>query len=68
MDCEGCEFDIVRTAEPGLLRRFGTIVGEYHGGEGRRIEELTEQLMAAGFRCQVRGDEVLGTFVARREG
>lgn len=67
MDCEGSEFDIVRSAKPDLLRRFGTIVGEYHGGEGRRIEELTERLTGAGFRCQVRGDERLGTFVARRE-
>jgi len=67
MDCEGSEFDIVRSANPGLLRRFGTILGEYHGGEGRRIEELTAQLTAAGFRCQVRGDEKLGTFIARRD-
>ena len=67
MDCEGSEFDIVRSAKPSLLRRFGTIVGEYHGGEGRRVEELTELLLAAGFRCEVRGNERLGTFVARRE-
>ncbi len=34
LDCEGCEYSVLGTAEADLLKRLRFIVGEYHGFDG----------------------------------
>lgn len=34
LDCEGCEYSVLGTAEPDVLERLRFIVGEYHGFDG----------------------------------
>ncbi len=43
MDCEGCEYEVIRTASPDAILRFTHIMGEYHYGPlslKRRFESL----------------------------
>lgn len=51
LDCEGAEYDILLGADRGLLRRFSTIMLEYHYG----YENLLEKLKSAGFEVKLCG-------------
>lgn len=45
IDCEGAEYEILLSADNKLLRRFSTIVVEYHHG----CKNIIEKLESAGF-------------------
>lgn len=69
LDCEGAEYDILRSGHPAVLQRVGAVVGEYHLSSGRRAEELADLLREAGFSVTIsppRGDA--GLFLAVRDG
>jgi FkbM family methyltransferase len=46
IDCEGYEYEIIENASTSLLRKFRTIVMEYHYG----FRELENKLIEAGFK------------------
>lgn len=50
MDCEGAEMAAILSADRPTLRRFRTIIIEFHEFSGHRIGDLTSHLQAAGFR------------------
>jgi hypothetical protein len=45
IDCEGCEYDLLRIADNDTLRRFNQIIIEYHYG----YRELINKLKKTGF-------------------
>ncbi len=45
LDCEGCEYEAILSAEPAILRHFERIVIEFHHGG----TTLRDKLMLAGF-------------------
>jgi FkbM family methyltransferase len=66
MDCEGAEYEIIRSMGSELLLRVKAVVGEYHPLSGHSPEELEHDLRAAGFSCTFRGSAEIGTFIAIR--
>ena len=40
VDCEGCEYDLLRTADINAIRRFSKIMIEYHYGYKELIKRL----------------------------
>ncbi|GAB6944287.1 FkbM family methyltransferase [Vulcanisaeta sp. JCM 14467] len=40
MDCEGCEYEVINSAEPETLRAFGQIIIEYHKGSEPIVTRL----------------------------
>ena len=76
IDCEGAEYEILKSVSPGTLLRVEKIVGEYHPcpGEfvGQSSEELLGELLGAhGFTdlaIQPFGGDSGGIFHARRPG
>lgn len=49
IDCEGCEYDIIRFSDNSTLRLFEEIVIEYHFG----VKSLYEKLISAGFKIHL---------------
>ena len=49
MDCEGCEYESILSAEKNTLKRFSHIIIEYHHG----YKDLKEKLQRSGFRVSV---------------
>jgi FkbM family methyltransferase len=67
LDCEGAEFEILRSTEPSVLRSVRAIVGEFHASHGQR-RDLEHALIRSGFDCRFQGREDFGLFSAvRRE-
>jgi len=66
LDCEGAEYEILLSAPQALLRRIGTIVGEYHAVDGHRPEELVNCLERSGFVVNVAAKGEQGLFLATR--
>jgi FkbM family methyltransferase len=51
IDCEGCEYEIVLSADSRILKRFSDIHIEYHYG----YREIKEKLVKSGFSVDVTG-------------
>ena len=69
LDCEGAEFSILASAEPEVLDRVHTIIGEYHQFQGNNVADLKAELESRGFDVDViphPRELTLGRFVARR--
>ena len=66
IDCEGCEYDLLRIADNDTLRRFNQIIIEYHYG----YRELINKLKKTGFRTKytiprhIRNGMILGYIYA----
>jgi hypothetical protein len=75
LDCEGAEFDILRSMSPELSRQVNKIILEYHTLPHRdkqeQSRELVERLLQLGYTIDAYTD-VLGTYWgtirARRAG
>jgi hypothetical protein len=65
LDCEGCEYEVLKTAQPETLTRVGAIVGEWHAFDGSGPEALVAPLSRAGFDVSLSGAPPLGLFKAR---
>jgi len=63
MDCEGCEYEVLKSAGHDLLARFRRIVLEYHDGP----QDLPGILKSAGFSVSYAGSGV-GILSAERPG
>jgi len=48
MDCEGCEYDSILNADDEILKKFSTIIIEYHYG----YQNLVEKLENCGFQVK----------------
>jgi FkbM family methyltransferase len=69
-NCEGAEYDILLSAEPGLLSRIGFMIVLYHGGEAGkgRFDALTGKLRNAGYVLAFRKQSAdRGWIVASRD-
>lgn len=69
LDCEGAEYETLLSVDPAVLRRIGTIVGEYHQVDKYEPSDLKRRLEDCGFEVQMRPhprDPTLGRFIARR--
>lgn len=53
IDCEGCEYPLLRTASPPALTHIKKISMEYHEFGGMKKETIQSQLENAGFRVQI---------------
>jgi len=62
MDCEGCEYEVLRSASSDLLARFRGIVLEYHDGP----QDLPGILKSAGFSVSCSKESGLGILRAER--
>ncbi|MFP3137988.1 MAG: FkbM family methyltransferase [Nitrososphaeria archaeon] len=62
MDCEGCEYEVLRSAGPDLLARFRRIILEYHDGP----RDLPDILGSAGFSVSCSRESGLGILRAER--
>ena len=40
MDCEGCEYDSILNTDDEILKKFSTIILEYHYGYQNLVEKL----------------------------
>jgi FkbM family methyltransferase len=49
MDCEGCEYDAILSADRNVLQRFSHILVEYHHG----YQNLREKFLLAGFHISI---------------
>jgi len=69
VDCEGCEYDLLRTADINVMRRFSKIMIEYHYG----YKELIKRLKNSGFGTRhtipkhMKNGMILGYVYAWRE-
>lgn len=65
MDCEGCEYEVLRGAAPPVMARIQSIVLEYHNGP----QDLPTVLERAGFDVKppMRSGRHLGLLRAKRE-
>ena len=61
LDCEGCEYDVIRTAPENLLRRVQHITMEFHSG----IQDLPTLLARSGFLVTFQPN-VVGMINAKR--
>ena len=67
LDCEGAEFEILRSCEASVLRSIRAIVGEFHTSHGDP-RDLEDVLMGSGFDCRFQEPDGSGLFSAvRRE-
>ena len=48
MDCEGCEYDSILKTDNEIMRKFSTIIIEYHYG----YQNLVEKLESCGFQVE----------------
>jgi len=62
MDCEGCEYEVLRSGSSDLLARFRRIVLEYHDGP----RDLPGILGSAGFSVSCSKESGLGILRAER--
>lgn len=53
IDCEGCEYPLLRTTSPLALTHIKKISMEYHEFGGMKKETIQSQLENAGFRVQI---------------
>jgi len=53
LDCEGCEFEILRHTEAAYWQRIERVAIEYHESADRRVDELISILKQHGFRVKV---------------
>lgn len=56
MDCEGCEYNIILTAD---LTQFNDIILEYHNVEGHTPQELVNKLEQEGFTVKQFPDRLI---------
>lgn len=64
MDCEGCEYDTIKSASEETLKKFSQIQIEYHLG----FKDLKEKLEKCGFRVVVgepRATDVINTYIEK---
>jgi FkbM family methyltransferase len=54
MDCEGCEYNVLRSLPKELLGKIGTLEFEFHDGP----QDLPDLLRSSGFQVQVEGGPV----------
>lgn len=66
LDCEGSEFEILRSSETSVLRSIRAIVGEFHASLSDDRSDLEQVLLRSGFDCRFRGSDNLGLFSAVR--
>jgi FkbM family methyltransferase len=66
LDCEGAEFEILRSSEDRVLPSVHAIVGEFHTTKSDRRADIEEILVRSGFECQFAGGEDSGLFAAIR--
>ncbi|MGC8615414.1 MAG: FkbM family methyltransferase, partial [Thermoprotei archaeon] len=62
MDCEGCEYEVIRTTPTNILERIDSIILEYHDGP----KDLPSLLSRAGFTVDSSYTEPLGLLRAWR--
>ena len=62
MDCEGCEYTVIRSLSPERLRAIYEIYLEFHSGP----EMLIKELQTNGFELRYERDKKLGYLVAKR--
>ena len=56
MDCEGCEYNIILTAD---LTKFKDVILEYHNVEGHTPQELVDKLKKEGFTVKQFPDRLI---------
>ena len=64
MDCEGCEYDTIKSASEEILKRFSHIQIEYHFG----YKDLKEKLEKCGFKVFVgkpRATDVINSYIEK---
>lgn len=66
LDCEGAEFEILRSSETSVLPSIRAVVGEFHATKGDQRRDLEEILLRSGFDCQFVGSQDFGLFAALR--
>ena len=73
VDCEGCEYDVLLKSDRQVLRRFSTMIVEYHYGHERLVEHLKESGFDVKHTAPRRGYSVeegkhmrMGLIVAKR--
>jgi FkbM family methyltransferase len=49
MDCEGCEYGVIISSPPDILKRFSHILIEYHHG----YRNLRDKLLSCGFKVSI---------------
>lgn len=64
LDCEGCEYSVLGTAEPDLLKRLRFIVGEYHGFDG--FMTIVRRKLFQTHKVNLVGERDFGCFFAER--
>jgi hypothetical protein len=70
IDCEGAEYDIVKSSPPDAWQRVKRIVVEYHPAPPEKVEALRARLTELGFSVikeRLRGDGE-GTLWLARSG
>jgi len=58
MDCEGCEYESILSADENTLQRFSHILIEYHYG----YKDLKEKLQRSGFKVSVTRPKLISRF------
>ncbi len=64
MDCEGCEYDVIKSTSDEILKKFSHIQIEYHLG----YFDLKKKLENCGFDVTVtkpRATDVINTFIEK---
>jgi hypothetical protein len=52
LDCEGSEFSIIKKTSPEILKKFSTMIIEYHSEAGDK-DEIIKKLKNLGFKTKV---------------
>lgn len=63
MDCEGCEYESLRSLDSGYYDRIEKIVFEYHNG----IQDLPNFLSKNGFNCVIKGNKNKSGYIIARK-
>ena len=64
MDCEGCEYDVIKSTSKEILKKFSHIQIEYHSG----YFDLKKKLENCGFNVTIskpRATDVINTFIEK---
>jgi methyltransferase FkbM-like protein len=51
MDCEGCEYEVILSADEHTLQKFDLVMIEYHYGYG--YKNLKQKLERSGFKVRL---------------